>query len=124
MKTLLLLCSGASLGAISRWALSLPLNPLLSQMALGTFIANCLGSLLMGILIGVFISFPTISAEWRLFLVTGFLGSFTTFSAFSAEVTEKFLDDKWLNGLGIISAHLICALCCTALGIYLWKIWQ
>ncbi|MGR6980720.1 fluoride efflux transporter CrcB [Testudinibacter sp. P27/CKL/0425] len=122
MKTLLLLCGGASLGAIARWALSLLLNPLLSQIALGTLIANCLGSLLIGVLIGVFISFPAISAEWRLFLVTGFLGSFTTFSAFSGEVIEKLLNDKWLNGIGVIFAHLCGALLCTALGVYLWKV--
>ncbi|SMB90621.1 camphor resistance protein CrcB [Pasteurella testudinis DSM 23072] len=122
MNTLLLLCSGASLGATARWLLSLWLNPLFSQIALGTWLANCLGSLLIGVLIGVFVSFPAVSAEWRLFLITGFLGSFTTFSSFSGEVIEKLMSDKWLNGLGVISAHLLGALLCTALGIYLWRL--
>ncbi|TNG94934.1 fluoride efflux transporter CrcB [Pasteurellaceae bacterium USgator11] len=121
MQTLLLLCGGASLGATARWLLALWLNPLFNQMALGTWLANCLGSLLIGILMGVFLSFPTVSAEWRLFLITGFLGSFTTFSSFSAEVIEKLLSDKWLNGFGVVSAHLLGALLCTTLGFYLWR---
>ena len=122
MKLLLLLCLGASLGATSRWLLALWLNPLLSSMALGTWLANILGCLLIGVLIGVFFSFPAINAEWRLFLVTGFLGSFTTFSSFSGKVVEKLLSDKWLNALGIVSAHLFGGLFCTALGIWLWRL--
>ncbi|MDH3000438.1 chromosome condensation protein CrcB [Chelonobacter oris] len=124
MKMLLLLCCGAGLGASARWALSLLLNPLLSQLALGTAFVNCFGSLLIGVLMGAVADFPAISAEWRLFLVTGFLGSFTTFSAFSAEVIEKLMHDKWLNALSIISVHLFGALLCTALGVYLWRAWQ
>ena len=42
---------------------------------------------LIGIAIVVFASHPGITHEWRLFVVTGFLGGLTTFSSFSAEVT-------------------------------------
>lgn len=52
----------------------------------GTLLVNCLGSLLMGLLIGVLATRLDGSQEMRLFMATGFLGGFTTFSAFSLDV--------------------------------------
>ena len=50
----------------------------------GTLAVNVVGSFLIGLLIGLFSAFGT-GQPWRLFLVTGFLGGFTTFSAFSLD---------------------------------------
>ena len=92
-----------------------------SVLSFGTLIANYLGCFIIGILLAIFWQFPTIPAEWRLFLVTGFLGSLTTFSSFSAEVVENFLQDKWLFGFGIVALHLLGCLLFTALGVVLWR---
>lgn len=52
---------------------------------LGTFIVNIVGSFAMGLLAGYFASRPGIGQHLRLFLATGILGGFTTFSAFSLD---------------------------------------
>ncbi|MDY4281119.1 MAG: fluoride efflux transporter CrcB [[Pasteurella] mairii] len=116
-----LIASGAAMGATLRWGLGLWLNPIFSTLAFGTLIANYLGCLIIGILTALFWQFPAISNEWRLFLVMGFLGSLTTFSSFSAEVVENFLQDKWLLGFGVVALHLLGCLLFTALGIALWR---
>ena len=51
----------------------------------GTLIVNIAGSFLMGLLAGYFAFRPGIGQHWRLFLTTGILGGFTTFSAFSLD---------------------------------------
>jgi CrcB protein len=51
----------------------------------GTFIVNVLGSFAMGLLAGFFIYRPGVPQHVRLFLTTGILGGFTTFSSFSLD---------------------------------------
>ena len=58
----------------------------------GTFFVNVFGSFLFGLLAGL----PQISAEWRLILLTGFLGGFTTFSAFAAENYHMLTEQRYL----------------------------
>jgi len=76
---------GAALGAWLRWGLGLWMNLLHGQIALGTLTANLIGGYLIGISMGFFANHPGLSPEWRLFVITGFLGGLTTFSTFSAE---------------------------------------
>ena len=58
-----------------------------SAFPYGTLFVNLLGGLLMGIVAGLFLVRTGISEESRLFLTTGLLGGFTTFSAFSLEAS-------------------------------------
>jgi fluoride exporter len=75
---------GAALGAWLRWGLSALLNLTVPHVPLGTLAANLIGGYLIGIAVAFFHA-STLSPEWRLFVVTGFLGGLTTFSTFSAE---------------------------------------
>lgn len=111
---LFLVSSGAAFGAICRWQLGVWLNPLLQAVSFGTFFANWLGCLLIGIALGL-----NLHDSHKLFFITGFLGSFTTFSAFSAEIAEKLLQEKWLNALGVFGLHTVGGLSATMLGIWL-----
>ncbi len=77
---------GAALGALLRWGLGLGLNAAFPALPLGTLLANLIGGYLMGLALGLFSLHTEIPPEWRLFVITGFLGGLTTFSAFSAEV--------------------------------------
>jgi CrcB protein len=70
---------GAALGAWLRWLLGATLNSLLPTLPLGTLAANLVGGLLMGCALGAFAHFQALPAEWRLFVMTGFLGGLTTF---------------------------------------------
>lgn len=121
MNALLCVSAGAVVGASLRWGIGLWLNPLFSAFAFGTLIANLLGCFIIGVLFALFWQFPYVSQAWKLFLVTGFLGSLTTFSSFSAEVVELFFNDKWLNGLGVLALHLFGCLSMTALGILCYR---
>ena len=94
-QSIFLVSAGAALGASLRWGLGLWLNSLFSSFAFGTLVANFIGCFLMGILVAAFWIFPQFSSEWRLFLVTGFLGALTTFSSFSGEVIEHFFKEEW-----------------------------
>lgn len=121
-QSIFLVSAGAAIGASLRWGLGLWLNSLFSSLAFGTLVANFIGCFLMGILVAVFWMFPQFSSEWRLFLVTGFLGALTTFSSFSGEVIELFFKEEWGNGLFVLVSHLVGCLIFTVLGIYFFRL--
>ena len=76
---------GAMLGAWARWLLAHVLNRFVPDLPLGTVVANLAGGFIIGAAVAVFERQTDLAPEWRLFLVTGFLGALTTFSSFSAE---------------------------------------
>lgn len=122
LQSLLLISLGAALGACCRWSLGLWLNTWFSGLAFGTLIANWLGCFLIGILTATFWQYSHFSQDWKLFLVTGFLGALTTFSSFSAEVIELLFKGDWLNGGLVICLHLFGCLGCTFLGIFCYRL--
>ncbi|NOU01695.1 MAG: fluoride efflux transporter CrcB [Gallionella sp.] len=112
---------GAALGAWLRWGLGLLLNPALPELPLGTLAANLVGGYLIGLALAFFIQQPGLSPEWRLFIITGFLGGLTTFSTFSAETVTLLLRGQYTWGMSIIAAHLGGSLLMTVLGIQTFK---
>ncbi|MFV9475242.1 fluoride efflux transporter CrcB [Advenella sp. RU8] len=113
----LAVATGAALGAILRWVLGIAFNQ--ASWPWGTLLANCLGGLLIGMLIGFF-SINEHTPVWlRLFLVTGFLGGLTTFSTFSAETLQFFLKGQWLWAGAYIGISLTSTLLLTVAGMWL-----
>ncbi|MBE9603264.1 CrcB family protein [Acetobacteraceae bacterium H6797] len=81
-----LVAIGGALGSVLRYLVSvMALEWLGAGFPWGTLAVNIIGSALIGLLGGL-----GVSGEWRLFLVTGCLGGFTTFSAFSLETGLLF----------------------------------
>ena len=115
---------GAACGAWLRWGLGLWLNPVLPQLPLGTLTANLAGGYLIGLSIAFFMHYPGLSPEWRLLVITGFLGGLTTFSTFSAETVTLLMRGQYLWCISIIAAHLGGSLLMTALGIHTFKYLQ
>ena len=76
---------GAAIGAWSRWFLGMWMNNIHQHIPLGTLVANLVGGFIIGMATSFFFWHNNISPEWRLFIITGFLGGLTTFSTFSAE---------------------------------------
>ena len=87
------------------------------MIPLGTLFANLLGGYLVGIAIAFFGNNPSLSPEWKLFVITGFLGGLTTFSSFSAEVVALMQRGELTWALGTALLHLIGSLALTFLGI-------
>lgn len=78
---------GAGLGGAARHAVNLATARLLgTAFPFGTLAVNTVGSLLMGLIAGWFAFKGDASQHWRLFLTTGILGGFTTFSAFTLDM--------------------------------------
>ena len=118
--TLAAIAFGAVLGAWARYGLGLALNGR-GWLPWGTFAANAIGGLLVGLAIAHFSARTDISPLWRLFFLTGFLGALTTFSAFSGEVTTLLLDGQLLRGMGLAALHLVASLGLTAIGISIYR---
>jgi len=85
MKSLLLVFIGGGAGSALRFVLGKWLNNANTGIPMGTFLANILGSLLIGILLGYAVKTNTLSQNTMLILATGFCGGFTTFSTFAYE---------------------------------------
>lgn len=109
---------GAALGAWLRWWLGLRLNPLVSQLPMGTLAANLLGGYLVGVAVAFFAFRPDLPPEVRLFVVTGFLGGLTTFSSFSAEVVHLIDTARYAWAFSAAALHLLGSLSMTALGMW------
>ncbi len=107
---------GAALGAWLRWGLAIWLNPRLPHFPLGTLAANLIGGYLVGIAVALIMARPELPPEWRLFIITGFLGGLTTFSSFSAEVTALLARGEYATGLLLAATHLAGSLLLTAAG--------
>lgn len=113
--------AGAVLGAWLRWGFGLWLNPRFAAVPLGTLAANLLGGYLVGIAIAWISSRPELPAEWRLFVVTGFLGGLTTFSTFSAESVGMLMRGEYGWALLHTTWHLVGSIVMTALGILTYR---
>jgi CrcB protein len=109
--------TGAAIGAWGRWWLGVILNPVFVSMPLGTLVANLVGGYLMGLALGIFSLGYVASAEWRLFITTGFLGGLTTFSAFSAEAVGLLTEHQYGWAATHIVGHVLGSLLMTAAGV-------
>jgi CrcB protein len=112
---------GAALGAWLRWGLTIFLGQLHSHIQLGTLVANLVGGYLIGLALGFFAGYPGLSPEWRLFVITGFLGGLTTFSSFSGEamVLLQRGDYGWV--LAHSGLHLLGSVGCCIAGFATWR---
>jgi CrcB protein len=86
LKQLLLIGAGGFIGSVARFLIS-RLNTRIDWLSIpiGTLTVNVLGSLLIGFLIGISEKSPVLTVEWRMFLMVGLCGGFTTFSSFTGE---------------------------------------
>ena len=102
MKSALLVALGGALGSVLRWLAGGWVHGVLrgSTFPCGTFTVNAVGSFAIGALLGLSLERALVSPGARLFLVTGLLGGFTTFSAFSYETLQLARDGQWPAALG------------------------
>ena len=109
--------AGAALGAWVRWTLSFALNHVVPNLPLGTLVSNLVGGYLIGIAVEVMVHHNVLTPEWRLFIITGFLGGLTTFSTFSAETVNLLSRQEYAWTALLMGAHIVGSIALTFLGI-------
>lgn len=109
---------GAALGALCRWLLGVWLSGPGAVWPWGTLAVNLGGGYLVGVLLGILAVQPDAPLWLRLFLLTGFLGGMTTFSAFSGETIGMLMRGAYLSATGYAAATLFGSLMATVLGFY------
>ncbi len=116
MTTILAIALGAAVGSNLRYGLSIwAAQQWGTTFPYGTMIINVLGSGCIGLIMTLAATRIALSFPWRLLLVTGLLGGFTTFSTFSYETYGLLVTGSWLEagvnvlgsvGLGMIGVFL------------------
>ena len=115
LLNVIVICVSACIGALMRWGFQMWLNPG-GLLPWGTLAVNLIGGYIVGVAIAGFSALPDIDPAWRLIVVTGFLGSLTTFSSFSAEVVGMLVGGRPGLALGTVALHLGGSLFLTWLG--------
>ena len=121
MKTLFVIGTGSFFGGILRYLLSqFVQSKFLSAFPFGTLTVNIIGCFLIGLVFGL-TDRGTLTPEWRLFLATGMIGGFTTFSAFSFETVGLLRDGQLWYATAYIVGSVIIGLLATFIGISIIK---
>ncbi len=118
MRNLLLVGTGGFLGSVSRYYLSgLVLHASgAPRFPLATLTVNVTGCLAIGILSGLAEHAHLLSPSTRLFLFTGFLGGYTTFSAFAYESYFLGREHAWTSAAVNVAAQVVLGLVAVVLG--------
>jgi CrcB protein len=96
MMNVVIIGIGGALGALTRYGIALWVGQRWGRsFPLGTFVINVSGSFLIGLLMTLLAERFTVNPQWRLLLVVGFLGAYTTFSTFEYETGALLKDGEW-----------------------------
>lgn len=100
MDKLVIVMIGGALGSGARWLVGVGLAGSASaKWPLGTLAVNVVGSFAMGVVAQLAAQSSTFSAEKRLFIATGLLGGFTTYSSFNQETVDLVNSGAWTSAL-------------------------
>lgn len=123
MSAVLAIAAGGALGALARHFLNIAVSTTLAQpFPFGTLTCNVLGSLVMGGLISYFAHVFNPPQEIKLFLLTGFLGAFTTFSAFSLDSMVLIERGAWSAFFAYTIGSVVLSIGAVLAGS--WLIWK
>ncbi len=114
MKSLFIIGIGGGIGSILRYLIQVCANRYLPLVfPTGTFLVNISGCFLIGLIYGLSGRNIPLSPEWRLFLITGICGGYTTFSSFSYESINLFRQGNHLSFLLYTTLSVVIGLLAT-----------
>ena len=108
---------GGGLGSMCRYGISHALSNYDLKFPWATLMANALACIVLGMLVGLSLNEEGLGARYRLMLMTGFCGGFSTFSTFSSETFVLFQSGEYVYALGNILGSLLICLGCIYLGL-------
>ena len=116
---------GGGLGATLRYAFNiLGASVMITNAPIAPLTINVIGCLLMGFIAGYFAFRGNISQNFRLFIMTGIMGGFTTYSAFSLEVVSMFIRGQYYSASLYALITLIISIGATFIGINLIRVFS
>lgn len=122
MKQLLLVGIGGFLGSIARYLVSkLNFSWAFLDLPMGTLTANVLGSLIIGFLMGAFLSADWMNNNLKLLLAVGFCGGFTTFSSFAGENFTLIQNGQYFTAFLYIAASVILGILAVFAGYFIYN---
>jgi CrcB protein len=117
MRTLLVVGLGGGIGSMCRYLVGVFVAKHLTvTFPAGTFLVNIVGCFIIGLLYGLSGRYAGITLEWRLFLITGLCGGFTTFSSFSYESVNLFRQGNYMYFVSYVILSVVIGLLATVGG--------
>jgi CrcB protein len=118
MTQFLLVCLAGAIGTGARFAVLTGVSAILgTQFPYGTIAVNVVGSFLIGAVFGIGNATDLLSPAVRIVLATGFLGGFTTYSAFNNETVVFLQNQLWGRAVANVAVTLIVCLCAGFAGV-------
>ena len=113
LKNILLVGLGGAAGSILRYLATILGQAVNWSSWVATLSVNAIGSFLIGLLMST-----CVSGDWRLMLVVGLCGGFTTYSTFSAQSLEMLRSGNFLGSIAYILGTLLLCLVCVWAGVF------
>ena len=122
MKNLIIIGVGGAFGAVARHLVgAFVVRHVSWGFPLGTFLVNLSGCFIIGLLYGLALRYSWLTLEWRLFLITGICGGYTTFSSFSFESISLVRQGNYTYFFLYVLGSVILGLLATVIGIMVVK---
>lgn len=118
LTAITLVAVGGALGAVARFATVVLMQQVFgATYPIGTWVVNCLGSFLVGLLMIIIVDRAVNADYWRLLTVVGFMGGYTTFSSYSWETWVLYQQGAWLAAVMNVLLSNVCSLLLVVLGV-------
>jgi len=123
MMQILAIAAGGAIGSVLRYAVSTGVYSMFGRdFPYGTMAVNVAGSFLMGLLFVLMVERLDMSGMWRMAILVGFLGAFTTFSTFSIETVNLLQGGDFMRALLNITISVAFCLVATWIGFRLGRL--